>query len=315
MCRNIETQSLFGILDRQEISYAVKGDPKPSYRLASLFNPVSRGFYFLVEGIGSFPAEDSLILTSTQQVDCSSTNTLVILDADPQATYYRVLGWLFGQVSTGEICESSRISENAKIGNNVQIDSFCVINNDCVIGDGTIIGSHTVVHENTTIGTEVIIGEHSSIGASGMAWTWGEDEEEKIVQPQLGGVLIEDKCRLGAHSVLVRGSLNEKTFVGEGTLIAPGVRLGHGTQIGAYTHLANDVTTGGNTKIGEYCFVGSSAVFRPKVRVADNTIVGAGAVVVKDTTDKGLTLMGVPAKEYSTKENPSGMPKPRTPNQ
>jgi UDP-3-O-[3-hydroxymyristoyl] glucosamine N-acyltransferase len=185
-----------------------------------------------------------------------------------------------------------------------------VIEGDCAIGDNTIIGSHTVVRENTTIGDEVIIGEHSSIGASGMAWTWGEDSEEKIIQPQLGGVIIEDKCRLGAHSVLVRGSLTEKTFIGKGTLIAPGVRAGHGTQIGAHSHLANNVTTGGNTEIGKYCFVGSSAVFRPKVRVADYTIVGAGAVVVKDTTQQGLTLMGVPAKEYPTKDNPSGMPKP-----
>lgn len=315
MSKIVRTEVLLDTLDDQGVTYRVKGDPKPSYRLASLFEPIPGGFYFLAKGIDSSHIEESLILTNERQADCSNANILVVVDSDPQVIYYRLMRSLFGRVSTGEICDSSRISEEAAIGENVQIDSFCVIKSDCVIGNGTIIGSHTVIHENTTIGNEVIVGENSSIGASGMAWTWGKDQQEKVVQPQLGGVLVEDKCRLGAHSVLVRGSLSEKTFVGKETLIAPGVRVGHGTHIGAHTHLANDVTTGGNSEIGEYCFVGSSAVFRPKVQVDNNTIVGAGAVVVKDTTDKGLTLMGVPAQEYPTKDNPSGMPKPRTPNQ
>jgi UDP-3-O-[3-hydroxymyristoyl] glucosamine N-acyltransferase len=315
MYKSVKKEEVIEALEYLEVEYDLKGEAKSSYRPASLFNPIPKGLYFLVEDVDSFQAEDSLIIAKTTQIKCPSTNALIIIDRDPQTVFYKILDMLFGRKSTGEICDTSRIGEDVKIGNNVQIGSFCVVKRNCKIGNGTIIGSNTVIHENTTIGDDVIIGENTSVGASGMAWTWSDSGEGKVVQPQLGGVLIKDKCRLGAQSVVVRGSLSERTVVGERTLIAPGVRLGHGTQVGAYTHFANDVVTGGNTKVGEYCFVGSSATFRPKVRISDNTIVGAGAVVVKDTTSEGLTLMGVPAEEFETKENPSGMPSPRSSNQ
>lgn len=315
MYESVKKDVIIEAIEELGIDYELKGETQSTYRPASLFNPIPGGLYFLVEGVDSFQAENSLVITNTTQVDCPSNNAFIIVERDPQVVFYKMLDKLFGRKSTGEICDTSRIKEDTNLGNNVQINSFCVVKSNCSIGRGTIIGSNTVIHENTTIGGDVIIGENSSIGASGMAWTWSDNGEEKVVQPQLGGVVIEDKCRLGAQSVVVRGSLSERTVVGERTLIAPGVRLGHGTQIGAYTHLANDVVTGGNTKIGEYCFVGSSVTFRPKVRIADKTIVGAGAVVVKNTTTEGLTLMGVPAEEFETKENPSGMPNPRSSNQ
>lgn len=314
MYESLKKDIIIGAIEELGIDYELKGETQSTYRPASLFNPIPGGLYFLVESVDSFQAEDSLVIANTTQVECPDTNAFIVIERDPQVVFYKILDKLLGRKSTGEMCDTSRVSENASIGNNVEINSFCVIKRNCDIGDGTIIGSNTVIHENTKIGDDVIIGDNSSIGVSGMAWTWSDNSEEKVVQPQLGGVLIKDKCRLGAQSVVVRGSLSERTVVGERTLIAPGVRLGHGTQIGAYTHLANDVVTGGNTKIGEYCFVGSSATFRPKVQVAENTIVGAGAVVVKDTSTEGMTLMGVPAGEFETKENPSGMPNPRSSN-
>jgi UDP-3-O-[3-hydroxymyristoyl] glucosamine N-acyltransferase len=311
--KKIKSNYIFQFLKDKNVSFEVKGDFRSEYRLASIFDPITNGFYFIVKGAPPSQIEDSLLLTNSDKTSVEKDNCLVLVNSDPQKIYYSILRDKFSEKSNGVISNSSSISEDAEIRGNVQIDPFCVVGDNCVIGDGAIIGSHSVIHEGTTIGEEVVIGEQSSIGASGMAWTWDEDGKEKIVQPQLGGVTIEDQCRLGAHSVVVRGSLSENTFIGEATLIAPGVRLGHGTRIGSHTHLANDVTTGGNTRIGEYCFVGSSAVFRPKVQVADYTIIGAGAVVVRDTTEQERTLMGVPAEEYQTKEHPSGMPKPPSP--
>ena len=107
----------------------------------------------------------------------------------------------------------------------------------------------------------------SVIGACGVAWTWNEEETEKVIQPQIGGVHVGAHSFLGAHTVVVRGSINEKTSIGHHSLLAPGSRIGHGTQIGNFVHFENNVITGGNTRIADYCFIGSSAVFRPKVKL------------------------------------------------
>ena len=186
-----------------------------------------------------------------------------------------------------------------------------MIEKGCTIGDHTIIRSFTRLYQNTWLGKHVEIESNCTIGTTGVAWIWNEDQDKKIVLPQLGNVVIEDHCFIGANSSIVRGSLNEASHIAQNVLMAPGCRIGHGTRIGAFTHFANNVTTGGNTKIGAYCFIGSAATFRPKVKIANHTIVGAGSVVIKNQINQGMTLIGVPAKCFPTKKNPAGMPKPK----
>jgi len=299
-------------LEQNEVDYqlvnasSLKGD----FYTASLFEPIKSGFYFFT-GV-KLPAtiKESLIIVENQ-FNCSETeNAYLCISKDPQMVYYQILSEYFGSFSNGQISPSAIIHPEAVIGANVQIDHFCVIGK-CKIGNNSKIASHTILHDNTIVGEGVTIECHSVIGTTGVAWTWNEDQTEKIVQPQLGGVHIGDHCFLGAQTIIVRGSLSENTKIGKNCLLAPGSRIGHGTQIGNYVHFANSIITGGNASIGDYCFVGSAAVFRPKVKIHSNTIIGAGALVIKDTTEAGKTLMGVPAVETETKASPSGMPKPK----
>lgn len=304
---NIDFKQIEKYLQDNSIRYSFSGKPQDSYQVASIFEPIDNGFYFFTGDKHSLGIKNSLILTSTDLHDAA--NLVLKIEDEPQRIYYRILNQFFGQTSTGEIATTSVIHPEAKIGKNVQIDDFCIVGR-CEIGDNCIIGSHTKIHDNTTISNDVRIESNSVIGTNGVAWVWNEDGTERIVQPQLGGVMIGSNCFLGANTVIVRGSLNERTKIGKHTLIAPGSRIGHGTNIGDYVHFANNVVTGGNTKIGDYSFVGSAAVFRPRTKVHPRSIVGAGAVVVKNTTGEGYTLVGVPAKQIESKDTPSGMPKP-----
>lgn len=311
----VSAGTIRAVLERVELGYDWSpADEQREYKLASLFNPIDSGFYFF-SGASDLPSTitNSLVMVKADYAGSADRgNDFVYLNStDPQQAYYKVLGELFGRKSSGEKAASAIIHPEAKLGSNVQVDDFCIIEKDCVIGDNVIIGSHSKIHAGTTIGENSIIETMSVIGTQGVAWTWNDDQSLKIVQPQLGGVYIGTNCFLGANAILVRGSLNENTSIGDNTLIAPGCRIGHGTQIGASVHFANNVVTGGNSKIGDFSFIGSAAVFRPKVQIHEKTVVGAGSVVVKNTTAGGMTLMGVPAKEMQTKENPSGMPAPK----
>lgn len=312
--REINANKILKALDVFEVSYSLINFKEQVYKIASLFDPIPSGFYYLVgKATNSKGLQDSLIIcTEENQVLEGHTNSLIVLNGhDPQEVYYQILNEFFRRKSTAVISKLCVVDPSVKLGKAVQIDEFTVIDEGVIIEDDVIIGNNVKIHENTVIKSGSIIESGSVIGAQGVAWVWSRDHTDKIVQPQLGGVLVENDCFLGAGTIIVRGSLNEKTRIGKKTLMAPGCRIGHGTIIDDYVHFANNVITGGNTVIGGGSFVGSGAIFRPKVKLHNNTIVGAGSVVVKNTTSPGKTLIGVPAKEMSSKDNPSGMPRPK----
>jgi len=306
----ISFQEIIRFLDLNKVSYKLIGNPKENYKICSMFYPEPNGFYFLEGDSFSLHIKDSIILT-TLEIKTDQSNALIIIEEGSQNTYYKLLDYYYREESTGIISESVKIHKEAILGKNVQIDVFVVLGK-CKIDDNSIIKSHTVINDNVFIGKNTIIEPGCIIGATGMAWIWDE-KGERIRQPQLGGVLIEDNCFIGAQSVLVRGSLNENTIIGESTVIAPSARIGHGTQIGKKVHLANNVVLAGNANIGERSFLGSGCIISSNIKLPKNTIVGAGALVNKNFKEEDLTLIGVPAKVLWTKnyeQQSKGVPKP-----
>lgn len=310
--KEINTKSILNFIESEGYKYTLKGVAfSESYFTASIFKIISNGFYYLTSNslIGSINSSLILINKLPSQLN---NNTFIVLEnnVDVQVVYYKLLKHFFSVTSTGSIHNTAIIDNGVQLGKNVQVGKYSIIES-CNIGNNVIIGDYVKIQKDVVIQDNVRIDDASIIGASGIAWVRDEIENNRILQPQLGGVLIETDCVLGANTVIVRGSLSESTKIGSGSVIAPGCRLGHGTILGRFVHLANNVITGGNTVIGDESFVGSASVFRPKVQIESNTIVGAGSVVVKNSSEKGLTLMGVPAKEYKSKKYPKGMPKPK----
>ncbi len=306
----IKLDQILNFLKNSKIRYRVIGEPYEHFTIASLFNPVMNGFYFFTgNSVFTQDISNSLILIESElAIGKKPINNAFILVDNAQKVFYQLMSSLYSKKSTGLISSSAEISAETNMGVNVEIGSFSIVEAN-KIGKNTKIGRNCTIHANVEIGDGVTIEDGSIIGTTGVAWIWDEIQKERIIQPQIGGVKIGNNCFLGANTIVVRGSLNENTEIGNDVLIAPGCRLGHGTRIGSYTHLANGVITGGNANIGNNCFVGSGVIFRPKVSIDNETVVGAGAVVVKNTSKPRLTLIGVPAKESVTNEVQSGIPK------
>jgi len=300
-------------LSQLKEKFEIRGTvPDGEKQIASVFSPVDGGFYYLSRMPENFRTRNSVILTNpdvyVKATDLYDGNQFIVISSDPQEIFYKLMDHWFSAEPRGYIDPTAVIHPEAELGADVYIGPYCVIGK-AKIADHVIIGSHTVIEDNTSIGENTQIDGHSHIGARGIAWIWDEKNQQRIVLPQIGGVRIGKNCILGAGTIIVRGSLNENSVIEDFTVIAPGARLGHGTRIGKYVHLANNVVTGGNVQIGEHSFIGSSATLRPKIRLHPHTIVGAGAVVVKNTSAPGKTLVGVPAEEKETKKRPAGIPK------
>ena len=216
------------------------------------------------------------------------TNVHQVIVEDPQLEFYKL---------SHIIRDDYTFNQGANIqnvGSDCRIHHTAVIGDGVVIGDNVTIGPNTVIYSKTKIGNNVRIDANCTIGTEGMMWVW--DGDKKVYLRQLGGVTIEDDVIIGSGCVIVRGSANELTHIGEGTNMAPNCAIGHGTFIGKHVHLANAVLTGGSSYISDYNFIGSGAIISAGVKLTSNDIIlGSGAVAINDLDTIGV-FVGTPAK-------------------
>lgn len=89
-----------------------------------------------------------------------------------------------------------------------------------------------------------------------------------------------------------------EVHIGNGTIINSGAIVEHNCTVGSFSHISVNAAICGKSRIGNNVFVGAGAVVKDKISICDNVVVGAGSVVVKDLVEPG-TYVGVPAKIVS----------------
>jgi UDP-3-O-[3-hydroxymyristoyl] glucosamine N-acyltransferase len=280
------------------------------YTLASIKNKIDHGLYYLSN---EYISEAGSIFNSVILIDDDKINNpsnIYIKVNNPQLANYKI-ALSKETITISGIHPTALIDKDAVINTSAHIGPYCIIGK-CVIEANVSLLGHITINDNVIIKKNTIIEANSIIGARGMAWIWDE-EGERIMQPQLGGVIIEENCILGSDISIVRGSLNENTTIGKGTIIAHGTKIGHGCIVGGLVHMANNVTLAGNANIGERVFLGSGCVVSSNIKIAEGCIIGAGSVVIKSVTEKYATIAGVPGKIINItnfKNKPLGVPKP-----
>ncbi len=164
---------------------------------------------------------------------------------------------------------------------------------DVFIHPSVTMGVYVTIESKIWIGKNALIQSHVSIGSAGFGYE--RNENGKLEEfPQIGGVIIEDDVRIGAHVNIHRGALGD-TILRKGCKIGPCCNVSHGTEIGEYTFVAGGSNLGGSSKVGDFSWIGMGTVISNEVRVGSNVMIGAGSVVVNDIED-GYLAYGVPAK-------------------
>ncbi len=305
---------LIALLKKEQINHtiisSISQTPDQVYSLASIRNKTQNGIYYITDNHEAEWASisNSIILTN-KDAAIPSSNNIVIVD-NPQLVHYK-LASIMEKKASPSIHPTSIIDCDAVISPSAHIGPFCVIGK-CIIGDGVLLMGTITVNDGTEIRKNTVIESHSVIGARGMAWIW-DDQGSRVMQPQSGGVIIEEDCIIGTGIAIVRGSLSENTIIGKGTVMAHGTKIGHGCIVGAHTHFANNVSLAGNATIGDRVFLGSGCVVSSNVTIGEGCIIGAGAVVHKSIPDTYCTIAGVPAviiKRNNFESKPKGAPKP-----
>ncbi|HTL52942.1 MAG TPA: UDP-3-O-(3-hydroxymyristoyl)glucosamine N-acyltransferase, partial [Planctomycetota bacterium] len=144
------------------------------------------------------------------------------------------------------------VEAGVTLGEKVRIDAFAYVGPQSHIGDGTRIRSYAALVSPCTIGKNCDIQAGAVVGADGLAINKGAGDDGPLSRiPQLGDVVIEDNCQIGANTVIERAALGH-TRIGKDTKIDVTVVIGHGDQLGekvricALTGLAGSVNVGDN---------------------------------------------------------------------
>lgn len=294
-------------LDRLRVEFQLIGPRRPVVKVCSLLHKEPSGLYYYS---GQDPSvidslHDSVIICQANVARETATSSCIAVQADPQIVFYRLCALLFGVAHEPGVHPTAIVHPEAEIAGDVSIGPYAVIGRSR-IGSSSVIHGHVVVMDGCVIGERVVIEPNSCIGATGVSWVWHEGM--RVALPQLGGVDIGDDVFVGSDVSIVRGMINETTFIGRGTMIAHGSKIGHSSVLGENCHLANNVSIAGSVQVGERCFLGSACVIRPHAKLAPGTIVGVGAAVIKDVLKPKTTVAGVPAVEIGSKSKPRGVP-------
>jgi UDP-3-O-[3-hydroxymyristoyl] glucosamine N-acyltransferase len=292
----ISFREIQDVLAGWDVAFTASGRDIRCDKLCSIKNIEPHGIYYLTASVdaGSIAIRESVILAECLDPCIPEGNSFLIVE-DPQLVFYKLSRFLLDAPAAHAIHPTAIVHPEAEIGANVALGAYSVIGK-CAIGKNTNIHAQVVIYDNTVIGRNVTVESGTCIGATGIAWAWDKNGE-RTIQPQTGGVMIEDECFLGANVSIVRGSVNEFTLIGKGAALAHGTKIGHGVSIGPYCHFGNNVAVAGSALIGPGCFLGSGSVVSSNVRIPRGTVVGAGAVVVKDIDAENTIVAGVPAKK------------------
>lgn len=180
-----------------------------------------------------------------------------------------------------EIGENTIIYPNVYVGNNVKIGNNC------------IIYPNVAILENCVVGNNCIINAGAVIGSDGFGFAPQKDGSYQKI-PQLGNVIIEDDCEIGANTCIDRATMGS-TIIRKGVKLDNLIQVAHNVEIGENTVIAAQTGISGSTKIGHHSMIGGQVGFVGHISIAPFTKINAKSAIASTIKTENQILSGIPA--------------------
>jgi UDP-3-O-[3-hydroxymyristoyl] glucosamine N-acyltransferase len=208
---------------------------------------------------------------------------------------------------------TAKIHPSARLGEQVSIGPYVVIEQDVSIAAGTSIGAHTVIESSVRIGgqcyidSNVIIHKntqladdvHISSGCILGSLPFNYVKEHGLWQQGiiLGGVTLATGVRIGANTVIDRGSVGD-TYLAEGVCVDNLVHIAHDAYIGAHTAIAACAVIGAHALVGSDCIIGGASCLAAFTHLAGDVVISGMSTVSKSIAKAGIYSSGTLAHEH-----------------
>ena len=254
------------------------------------------------------------VLVTKDYRDQVPESAIALVVASPYLAYASASQLFAYQSPSSGIHPSAVIADSAIIGDGVNIGAFCVIGEHVYIGARSTLDAHVVVEANVAIGTDCVIksqvaigndcviGHHVrlhagvSIGAEGFGFAPTKDPSttgwERIAQ--LGRVVIGDHVRIGSHTCIDRGAIDD-TVIGNHVIIDNLVQIAHNVRIGDGTAIAAQTGIAGSTHIGKRCIIGGAVGITGHIEITDDVVLSGMTMVTKSIKTAGSYSSGTAA--------------------
>jgi UDP-3-O-[3-hydroxymyristoyl] glucosamine N-acyltransferase len=190
----------------------------------------------------------------------------------------------------------SYVGKHAIIGKGSQIYPHTYIGDNVIIGKNTIVYPGVKIYAACKVGSNCIIHANAVIGADGFGFSQS-DNGEYIKVPQIGNVIVEDNCEIGANTTIDRATMGS-TIIRKGVKMDNLIQVAHNVEIGENTVIAAQAGIAGSSKVGRNCKIGGQAGIGDHVTIPDNTVVLSQAGVMSNVKGDGRVIAGTPAIDF-----------------
>jgi len=190
------------------------------------------------------------------------------------------------------------VGSNARIGDRVTLHSGVVIGERCSIGDDTVVHANVAIYDDCQIGKRVIVHSGTVIGSDGFGFV-ADNDGRQVKVLQLGRVVVEDDCEIGANCAIDRGGFGD-TVLKRGVKLDNLIQVGHNTEIGEDTVVAALTGFSGGTRIGRQCTIAGQVGTNQHIQIGDGATITARSGVTKSVPAKAVMGGTIPAQDYNS---------------
>ncbi|MGB1077739.1 MAG: UDP-3-O-(3-hydroxymyristoyl)glucosamine N-acyltransferase [Bdellovibrionales bacterium] len=242
--------------------------------------------------------------------DLLPEGTIALVTKTPYRAYALTAQAFYPEVKPESgISEHALIDPSAQIAEGVSIDAGAIVKANAVIGEGSWIESNAVIGEGVEIGARCRIGVNATvshallkddvriytgarIGQDGFGFAIDPMGHVKV--PQLGRVIINEHCEIGANTTIDRGA-GPDTIIGQGTWIDNLVQIAHNVKIGRGCVIVSQVGISGSTEVGDFSVLAGQVGVAGHLKIGSGVQIAAKSGLMKNVPD-GEVYMGIPAK-------------------
>ncbi len=185
------------------------------------------------------------------------------------------------------IHETAIVDPGARIDSDVGVGPFAVVERDVEVGAGSRIGAHAVLKSGLRLGRRVRVHEGAVLGG---------DPQDLKYQDGPSYAVVGDDSVIREFATIHRSARPEGTTrVGRGTFLMGYGHVAHDCDIGEEVIIASYAALAGHIHIGRRAFVSGGVVIHQFSRIGELSMIGGGSKVNLDVPPF-FTVDGVPAR-------------------